>query len=78
MIITYVAHSSQSVMVIYRDNPTCSENLVQDTSSNTLSITSQAKVTCSENIAYATVKKRREDSTGEAATSHTVLHEEAT
>ena len=60
---SYAAHTSQTKAEIYQENPTCSENVANNTVTSTLRMPSHNKVTCSENIAYATTKTVKERST---------------
>ena len=55
------AHSSQVVTTHAQDDLTCSVNVAYDTASNTVKMSSQAKLTSSENITCATVRESVEE-----------------
>ena len=58
------------------DNLNYSENVAYDTASNTLRMSSQAKVTCTENIAYSTVKEPKNDSVKIEVSRHVPIYDE--
>ena len=60
------------------DNMAGSENVVYDSASSTLKVSSPAKVTCSENVAYSTVKQTKEDFVRSTTASHTAVYDEVT
>ena len=60
------------------DNLTYSENVAYDTASNTMGMSSQAKVTCTKNIAYSTVKEPKDDFMKIIPASRTVTCDEMT
>ena len=60
--IFFTARSSQAVALAAEDNLPYSENVAYDTASNTKRMSAQAKVTCTENTAYSTVRGPRDDS----------------
>ena len=61
-----------------QDNLTCSKNVAYDTASNTLRMSSLAKVTCTENIAYSTVMEQKGQSMKSTPTIRTDVDDEAT
>ena len=60
------------------DNMARSEKISYDPASNTQAMSSDARVTCSENVAYSTVNPTKEDSVRITTTSHTAVYEEVT
>ena len=72
------ARSSQAGALAAEDNLTYSENVAYDTASNTLRMSSQAKVTCTENTAYSTVRGPRDDSVKITSVSCNVTYDEVT
>ena len=73
-----IARSSQAVALAAEDNLTYSENVAYDTASNTLRMSSQAKVTCTENSAYSTVKEHKDDAMKITPVSRNVTYDEVT
>ena len=74
----FTACSSQAVALAAEDNLTYSENVSYDTARNTLRMSSQAKVNCTENIAYSTVKEPKDDSVKIIPASRNVTYDEVT
>ena len=72
------ARSSQAVALAAEDNLTYSEDVAYDTANNTLRMSSQAKLTCSDNSAYSTVKAPKDDSMKITPASRTLTYNEVT
>ena len=70
------AHSSQAVTTHAQDDLTCSVNVAYDTASNTVEISSQAKLTSSGNITCATVRETVEEPINNTTPRDTAVYEE--
>ena len=69
---------SHDATLFSSNNLTCPENTVYDTVSSALRMSSQAKVTHSENFAYTSFSKTGKDPIRNTTTSHTTVYEEVT
>ena len=74
LICFFTVRSSQAVALAAEDNLTYSENVAHDTASNTLRMSSQAKLTCAKNAAYSTVRGPKDDSLKITPASHSVKY----